>query len=138
MVPLGIVFIKNEKNKITIESHLGMSDLNRTKIIDKKDKLYNLTRSYLILINVRKTNKIKTLQIQNLKFTTPDIYGDNDIPKADLLNNITYLQNNKLKDNLKILLESDGFTEDDSFIDLSKARNSLGDIETQLDKLLNS
>jgi hypothetical protein len=42
------------------------------------------------------------------------------------------------KDNLKILLESDGFTEDDSFIDLSKARNSLGDIETQLDKLLNS
>ena len=42
------------------------------------------------------------------------------------------------KDNLKILLESDGFTEDDSFIDLSKARNSLGDIESQLDKLLNS
>ena len=29
-------------------------------------------------------------------------------------------------------------TEDDSYIDLSKARNSLGDIETQLDKLLNS
>jgi flagellar biosynthesis chaperone FliJ len=42
------------------------------------------------------------------------------------------------KDNLKILLESDNLTEDDSFIDLSKARNSLGDIETQLDKLLNS
>jgi hypothetical protein len=41
------------------------------------------------------------------------------------------------KDNLKILLESDSLTEDDSFIDLSKARNSLGDIETQLDKLLN-
>ena len=42
------------------------------------------------------------------------------------------------KDNLKILLESDNLTEDDSFIDLSKAKNSLGDIETQLDKLLNS
>jgi len=41
------------------------------------------------------------------------------------------------KDNLKILLENDSLTEDDSFIDLSKARNSLGDIETQLDKLLN-
>ena len=41
------------------------------------------------------------------------------------------------KDNLKILLESDSLTEDDSYIDLSKARNSLGDIETQLDKLLN-
>ena len=42
------------------------------------------------------------------------------------------------KDNLKILLESDNLTEDDSFIDLSKAKNSLGDIEIQLDKLLNS
>jgi hypothetical protein len=42
------------------------------------------------------------------------------------------------KDNLKILLENDSLTEDDSYIDLSKARNSLGDIETQLDKLLNS
>ena len=41
------------------------------------------------------------------------------------------------KDNLKILLENDSLTEDDSYIDLSKARNSLGDIETQLDKLLN-
>ena len=42
------------------------------------------------------------------------------------------------RDNLKILLESDNLTEDDSFIDLSKAKNSLGDIESQLDKLLNS
>jgi hypothetical protein len=42
------------------------------------------------------------------------------------------------KDNLKILLESENLTEDDSFIDLSKARNSLGDIESQLNKLLNS
>jgi hypothetical protein len=41
------------------------------------------------------------------------------------------------RDNLKILLESDNLTEDDSFIDLSKARNSLGDMESQLDKLLN-
>jgi hypothetical protein len=40
--------------------------------------------------------------------------------------------------NLKILLESENLTEDDSFIDLSKARNSLGDIESQLNKLLNS
>ena len=42
------------------------------------------------------------------------------------------------KDNLKILLENDNLIEDDSFIDLSKAKNSLGDMETELDKLLNS
>jgi hypothetical protein len=40
------------------------------------------------------------------------------------------------KDNLKILLENDSLTEDDSFIDLSKAKNSLGEMETQLNKLL--
>lgn len=41
------------------------------------------------------------------------------------------------RDNLKILLESDDLTEDISIIDLSKAKNSLGDIESELDKLLN-
>ena len=39
-------------------------------------------------------------------------------------------------DNLNILLESDGLFEEDSFIDLSKARNSLGIMEQQLSKLL--
>ena len=42
------------------------------------------------------------------------------------------------RDNLKILLESENFFDDESFIDLSKAKNSLGDIENELDKLLNS
>jgi hypothetical protein len=41
------------------------------------------------------------------------------------------------KDNLKILLESDSLLEDDSFIDLSKAKNYLGEMEKQLNKLLN-
>jgi hypothetical protein len=41
------------------------------------------------------------------------------------------------KDNLKILLESDNLLEDDSFIDLSKAKNYLGEMEKQLNKLLN-
>jgi len=40
------------------------------------------------------------------------------------------------RDNLKILLESDSLTDEDSFIDLSKGRNSLGEMEAQLSKLL--
>lgn len=40
------------------------------------------------------------------------------------------------RDNLKILVEQGSLTEDDSYIDLSKGKNSLGDIETQLSKLL--
>jgi hypothetical protein len=41
------------------------------------------------------------------------------------------------KDNLNLLLESDDLMGDE-YIDLSKASNSLGDIENELDKLLNS
>jgi hypothetical protein len=40
------------------------------------------------------------------------------------------------RDNLKILIENDSLTESDSFIDLSKAKNSLGEIESELSKLL--
>jgi hypothetical protein len=40
------------------------------------------------------------------------------------------------RDNLKILVEQGSLTEDDSYIDLSKGKNSLGDIEVQLGKLL--
>ncbi len=40
------------------------------------------------------------------------------------------------RDNLKILLENDSLTESDSFIDLSRAKNSLGEIESELSKLL--
>ena len=40
------------------------------------------------------------------------------------------------RDNLKILLESDNLMEDDSYIDLSRAKNSLGEMENQLSKLL--
>jgi hypothetical protein len=40
------------------------------------------------------------------------------------------------RDNLKILVEQSTLTEDESFIDLSKGKNSLGDIESQLSKLL--
>jgi hypothetical protein len=40
------------------------------------------------------------------------------------------------RDNLKILLESDSLTDEDSFIDLSKGKNSLGEMEERLNKLL--
>jgi len=40
------------------------------------------------------------------------------------------------RDNLKILLESNSLTDEDSYIDLSKGKNSLGEIESQLSKLL--
>jgi hypothetical protein len=40
------------------------------------------------------------------------------------------------RDNLNILLESEGLFEEDSFIDLSRAKNSLGIMEEQLSKLL--
>ena len=40
------------------------------------------------------------------------------------------------KDNLNILLESESMIFDDDFIDLSKARNHLGEMEKQLNKLL--
>ena len=42
------------------------------------------------------------------------------------------------KENLNILLETSDMLTEDSYIDLSKGRNSLGDIEAQLNKLLNS
>ena len=42
------------------------------------------------------------------------------------------------RDNLNILLENEGLFESDDYIDLSKARNSLGQIENELDKLLKS
>jgi hypothetical protein len=40
------------------------------------------------------------------------------------------------KDNLNILLESDDLLNEEEYIDLSKAKNSLGEIEEQLSKLL--
>jgi hypothetical protein len=39
-------------------------------------------------------------------------------------------------DNLKILLENYSLTEEDSYIDLSRGKNSLGEMEMHLSKLL--
>jgi hypothetical protein len=46
------------------------------------------------------------------------------------------LPESEKKDNYNILLESDGFLDDDSFIDLSRGKNYLGEIEEQLSKIL--
>jgi intein/homing endonuclease len=46
------------------------------------------------------------------------------------------LPESEKKDNMKILLESDNFLDEESFIDLSKARNYLGEIEKHLSKLI--
>jgi hypothetical protein len=43
----------------------------------------------------------------------------------------------KTRENMNILLESTDFINEDDFIDLSKARNSLGDMGKELDRLLN-
>jgi hypothetical protein len=42
----------------------------------------------------------------------------------------------KSKDNYNILLESENLLSEDTYIDLSKFKNSLGDMEKELDKLL--
>jgi len=47
------------------------------------------------------------------------------------------LPENEKRDGLKILLESENLLNDETFIDLSKARNYLGEMEEQLKKLLN-
>ena len=43
----------------------------------------------------------------------------------------------KRRDNMNILLESNDLINEDDFIDLSRARNSLGDIGDELDRILN-
>jgi hypothetical protein len=43
----------------------------------------------------------------------------------------------KTRDNMNILLESNDLINEDDFIDLSRARNSLGDIGDELDRILN-
>ena len=68
---------------------------------------------------------------------TSDFGGGEEIPPAPEPAGITPESKTK-KENLNILLENDDLMSEDSFIDLSRGSNSLGDIENELDKLLNS
>ena len=67
---------------------------------------------------------------------TSDFGGGEEIPPAPEPAGITPESKTK-KENLNILLENDDLMSEDSFIDLSRGSNSLGDIEDELDKLLN-
>ena len=68
---------------------------------------------------------------------TSDFGGGEEMPPAPEPAGITPESKTK-KENLNILLENDDLMSEDSFIDLSRGSNSLGDIENELDKLLNS
>jgi len=66
----------------------------------------------------------------------PSDFGGGELPPAPEPAGITPESKTK-KENLNILLENDDLMSEDSFIDLSRGSNSLGDIEDELDKLLN-
>jgi hypothetical protein len=69
----------------------------------------------------------------------PSDFGGGELPPAPEPEPAGITPESKTKkENLNILLENDDLMSEDSFIDLSKGSNSLGDIEDELDKLLNS
>jgi len=97
VMPLGIVFIKKDKKKIIVESHLGISDIKKVVTIEKKDdlnELKNIDKSYLILITIQKElDNYKTLQKQLYdKLTTPPINKTLLYPMS-----FTISENNKLQ-----------------------------------------
>jgi hypothetical protein len=96
-------------NTATIISHTG--------VFDNLDKLY--------------TTKSGTTQ----GAATPPPPGGSPPPPSPPGGGLTPESHNR--DNLKILLESEGLFDDDSFIDLSKGKNYLGEMEKHLNKLLN-
>ena len=70
---------------------------------------------------------------------TSDFGGGEEMPPAPEPEPAGITPESKTKkENLNILLENDDLMSEDSFIDLSRGSNSLGDIENELDKLLNS
>ena len=69
----------------------------------------------------------------------PSDFGGGELPPAPESESAGITPESKTKkENLNILLENDDLMSEDSFIDLSRGSNSLGDIEDELDKLLNS
>ena len=68
----------------------------------------------------------------------PSDFGGGELPSAPESESAGITPESKTKkENLNILLENDDLMSEDSFIDLSRGSNSLGDIEDELDKLLN-
>jgi hypothetical protein len=105
--------------------------INHTGVFDNIDKLYG----------------VKSGSTQNVGATPPPLGGlggPEDTgggappppPGPEIGGDAGITPESFKRDNLSILLESDNLTESDSFIDLSKARNSLGEIEKELNKIL--
>jgi hypothetical protein len=68
----------------------------------------------------------------------PSDFGGGELPPSPESESAGITPESKTKkENLNILLENDDLMSEDSFIDLSRGSNSLGDIEDELDKLLN-
>ena len=116
--------IKNDLYQQRIERAVGAELTNTATIITKTG----------IFDNIDKLYTQKTGTTSNAGSAPPPPGGAPPPPGGEAPMG---LPENERKDNLKILLESDSLTEDDSFIDLSKAKNSLGEMEAQLSKLLN-
>jgi hypothetical protein len=118
--------IKNDLYQQRVERAVG-AELNNTATIITKTGLFdNIDKLY--------TQKTGTTSNADAAGGTPPPSGGGEMggmPPAP-----GGLPENAKKDNLKILLENENFFDDESFIDLSKARNSLGQIEDQLKKLM--
>ena len=67
----------------------------------------------------------------------PPMGGGAEIPPPPPSGSPELAPESTKRDNLNILLESDNLIDVDSYIDLSKARNYLGEMEIELNKLLN-
>ena len=112
--------IKNDLQQQRIEKAVDAELTNTATIITKTGIFDNIDKLY--------TQKSGTTA-NGAATPPPPPGGEIGVPP-------TGLPEGEKKDNLKILLESDSLTDDDSFIDLSKAKNSLGEIEEQLRKLM--
>ncbi len=100
-------------NTATIITHTGL--------FDNVDKLYH-------------TSTGTTENVGEAPPPAPDAGGVEMPPPPDMGGEMTVGESKK--DNLNILLENDNIL-GDTYIDLSKGRNSLGSMEDQLNKLLN-
>ena len=124
------------------EIHYGIINSTNTPIALKKFKEdfsmqildKDVTKEIIILQLLNQFPETNTVQLFGLYFNENGKNCYLVLEKLETtLHNITVRVK---RDNLKILVEQSTLTEDESFIDLSKGKNSLGDIEAQLSKLL--
>jgi intein/homing endonuclease len=124
--------IKNDLQQQRIERAVGAELNNTATIITKTGIFDNIDKLY--------TQKSGTTASGGATPPPPggDPMGGAPMGGAPMEGEPMGLPENEKKDNLKILLESDNLIDDDSFIDLSKGKNYLGEIEQHLNKLINN